>query len=227
MFSIYKIINTINDLVYIGFTSKSPASRWNDHKAVSRNPTRHDHQLLHRAMRKHGIDKFKFEVIYQSKDSDHCVNEMEPYFIAHYNSFGDGGYNLTPGGEASMLGRKFTEEHKAAIAAALTGKVKPYMQIVNRDPEKIRKTAEKHRGTKRSDETKAKMSAIHKGKVISEEQKVKLSKTWIVVFPDGHEQTVVNLNAFCKEHGLDVGNLSNVAYGRAKSHKGFRCRKSE
>ena len=35
-------------------------------------------------------------------------------------------------------------------------------QTINRDPEKIRKTAEKHRGMKRSDETRARMSEAKK-----------------------------------------------------------------
>ena len=101
------------------------------------------------------------------------------------------------------------------------------MQVTNRDAEKIRKTAEKHRGMKRSDECKAKISAIHKGKIISEDHKVKLSKTWIVTFPDGHEETIVNLKAFCVANSLDCSNLANVAYGKQKHHKGFRCKKVE
>ncbi len=47
-----------------------------------------------------------------------------------------------------------TAEHNKKISESLTGVAKPYMQIVNRNEDKIRKTAEKHRGMKRSDETK-------------------------------------------------------------------------
>lgn len=226
VFSIYLITNLTNQKQYTGFTSKNPSERWIEHVTVSKNPNRHDYSYIHRAIRKYGLDNFKFEVIYQSKDKNHTLSVMESYFINEYNTIRPNGYNLTSGGEG-LNDYEFTDTHKSRISAALTGKEKPYMQIVNRDPEKIRKTAEKHRGMKRTDETKAKISAIHKGKTISEEQKIKLSKKWIVIFPDGHEEEVINLKAFCIENGLDVGNLSNVAYGRAKSHKKFRCRKVE
>lgn len=54
-------------------------------------------------------------------------------------------------------------ERNRKIGDALRGVVKPYMQIVNRDPEKIRKTAEKNRGSKRTEEQKANISASLKG----------------------------------------------------------------
>lgn len=59
-----------------------------------------------------------------------------------------------------------TAEHAANISKGLTGlkKSDEHVDKVNRNPEKIRKTAEKHRGMKRSDETKAAISASKIGK---------------------------------------------------------------
>jgi hypothetical protein len=52
-----------------------------------------------------------------------------------------------------------TQDHRDKIAAAHIGKEHPWQNKINKNPEKIRKTAEKHRGMKRSAETKAKQSA--------------------------------------------------------------------
>ena len=61
-------------------------------------------------------------------------------------------------------GVPLSEEHKKNISAGLTGKPHPWQDSINKNPEKIRKTAEKHRGMKRSEESKYLMSIAKKGK---------------------------------------------------------------
>lgn len=58
------------------------------------------------------------------------------------------------------IGRKHSEETKRKISVGHAGKKlsEDHINKVNRNPEKIRKTAEKHKGMKRSDEAKKKMS---------------------------------------------------------------------
>lgn len=62
-----------------------------------------------------------------------------------------------------------SDEHKQKIREAMTGRDCPWLQEVNRDPEKIRKTAEKHTGMKRSEEACKNISESLKGKFKSEE----------------------------------------------------------
>lgn len=62
-----------------------------------------------------------------------------------------------------------SEEHKKHISEALTGLKRPWMQDVNKDPEKIRKTAEKHTGMKRSEEACKNISESLKGKGVGED----------------------------------------------------------
>lgn len=52
-----------------------------------------------------------------------------------------------------FTGVKKTSEHKKKISESHKNKKCPCNQIINRNPEKIRKTAEKHKGMKRSKET--------------------------------------------------------------------------
>jgi len=96
IYSIYKITNTINNKVYIGFT-KNPNIRLNNHKTYS---TRKKNKFYN-AICKYGWDCFVFEIIYQSLDGEHCLNNMESHFINEYNSYFDG-YNSTLGGEGTL-----------------------------------------------------------------------------------------------------------------------------
>ncbi len=70
---------------------------------------------------------------------------------------------LADAAKARFSGKPKSDEHREKIASALTGK--PRENRHNRDPEKIRKTADKHRGMKRSAEARAKMSESAKGRV--------------------------------------------------------------
>lgn len=78
IYSIYKITNRESGKVYIGFTKCIP-TRWGTHR------------------RRFWECDFFYEILYQSKDKSHCLNKMEPHFIAEYNSWKDG-YNGGPGG---------------------------------------------------------------------------------------------------------------------------------
>jgi hypothetical protein len=64
-----------------------------------------------------------------------------------------------------FLGASKSEEHKKNISKALTGKEHHWQDKINKNREKIQKTADIHRGMKRSDEAKKKMSDAKKGKV--------------------------------------------------------------
>jgi group I intron endonuclease len=100
IYTIYRAKNVLNEKCYVGFDSRWPNRKGGHLRAVRSNST----QALYRAMRKHGVENFVWEVIYQSKDRDHTLNEMERYFISEFNSFNNG-YNMTLGGEG-IFGRK-------------------------------------------------------------------------------------------------------------------------
>jgi hypothetical protein len=87
--SIYRILNLVNGKSYIGYTSKPPIKRWWDHKAQIQINTK---QRLYAAIRKYGIDNFRFDVLYQSLDEYHAHRVMEPHFIREYDTFGNNGY---------------------------------------------------------------------------------------------------------------------------------------
>jgi hypothetical protein len=51
-----------------------------------------------------------------------------------------------------------------------------------------------------------------------------VSRDYIVTHPDGHEQAIHGLTAFCAQWGLGLRGLTNVARGKHHQHKGFRIR---
>lgn len=148
---LYKITNTVNDMVYIGVT-KNPKTRMNSH-ASTVTPTK---SIIKNAMKKHGRDKFKLEVLLQSTQ-EYCY-EMERKAIEAYNTLKPNGYNICTGGKGAigifgenngMFGRKHSEETRNKIRARLLGKKLP-------------------------EETRAKMRESAKHRVISEENQLKI-----------------------------------------------------
>lgn len=119
---VYKIINTVNDRVYVGLTVASLRKRWREHKCAAN--TNVD-KPLYRAMRKHGVDKFSIHLIYIATSLDD-LREAELRYIAELNAHvADGGYNLTDHGYAhgkanqpvgeELYNAKLTEEMVAFI----------------------------------------------------------------------------------------------------------------
>ena len=99
IYSIYKVTCLVSNKVYIGYTHNF-VSRKRRHINLSKiNPK----TQFHRAIQKHGIDAFVWEVIYQSLDKNHTKNVMEAYFIQEYNSY-KCGYNCTLGGDGQSPG---------------------------------------------------------------------------------------------------------------------------
>ena len=105
---IYKAQNKINSKVYIGQTINSLQKRIYGHKRDI-----NDNTKFHRALKKYGIDNFKWEVIKECN----CItalNIFEKIFIKKYDSINKG-YNLKEGG----VNGKHTEETKQKIINSL------------------------------------------------------------------------------------------------------------
>lgn len=105
---IYKITNTITNKCYIGETKKkNPELRWNEHKYKIEKGI--GCPALQDAVRKYGIEYFKFEVLIICFDEERYKFEIE--YIKKYNSIAPNGYNLTIGGEGGgFYGKKHSHE---------------------------------------------------------------------------------------------------------------------
>ncbi len=96
MTGIYKITNKINNKIYIG-KAKNITTRWNQHYLDSFNDNLKDNMVIHKAIRKYGIENFLFEIECLCAPKD--LDELEIYYINLYGCQDmDIGYNILPGG---------------------------------------------------------------------------------------------------------------------------------
>lgn len=182
---IYKITNLINGKAYVGKTSQSDwRVRWSQHKDFARNLQKRGRgdAYLYRAMRKHGVENFKIEVIDTAEAEETlCLKEIE--WIAKLGTHDRRvGYNSTFGGEsgkptpdtlAKRIGVKRSPEAKANMSKAQKGRIvneatrsKLSSIIKGRPVSPERAAAMKANppglGTRRTPEQKARMSAAIK-----------------------------------------------------------------
>lgn len=106
---IYKITNSINNKCYVGETVQDdPEKRWKQH--INKINNGKGCPVLRDAIKKYGLDKFKFELIIICFDEDRHRYEKE--YIKKYKSQIPNGYNILPGGQVgkSRVGIKHTPE---------------------------------------------------------------------------------------------------------------------
>lgn len=179
---IYKIINSVNEKIYIGQTKKSIQKRWVAHKqAIKRGK---GCPLLARGFNAHGEDKFFIEMVEECVDE--LLNEREKYYIAHYNSLVPNGYNADAGGKSggTFKGHTHTPETIAKWKETMKDKLesKEYRENISRGLKEyyaIPENREKHSARMKEVANNSVHSHKFKNKkttkkVISEETKQKI-----------------------------------------------------
>ena len=151
---LYKITNTMNDMVYIGVT-KNPHHRMIAHACFT-TPTK---SIIKNAIKKYGRDKFTLQVLLTSTQ-DYCY-EMERKAIEAYNTLKPNGYNICTGGlgavgifgdKNGMFGRKHSPETLEKMRQIKLGKT------VNAKTKE--KMSVSHLGQKRTEESREKMKQV-------------------------------------------------------------------
>ena len=173
----YKITNKINGKAYVGLTTKTVEARWYEHKTLSRATS--PKAIIHRALKKYGIENFLFEVLYEAS-SLRELRMVERGAVATHGTMTPLGYNATAGGQGAISSpeviakiresRKWyviSDETKEKISTTLRGRKIP-LEVV----EKIRA---KNTGKKRSEECRRRLSAKHTGKKLTPEHVEKVA----------------------------------------------------
>lgn len=98
---IYIIKNTVNSKVYIGQTRTSVKQRWREHLRHAQ----YGDQIINRAMKKYGVDKFYIETLEICNIK--LLDYREMYYIDLYDSTNKSkGYNVSIGGNTPRFKRK-------------------------------------------------------------------------------------------------------------------------
>lgn len=93
---IYKIINSVNDKIYIGYTTSSLKDRFNRHLYSVKSGSK---TKLHKAIRKYGVEKFNIVLLKEISDR-YALASLEIKYINKYNTVKKG-YNSATGGNGS------------------------------------------------------------------------------------------------------------------------------
>lgn len=131
--SVYCLYNTITQKFYIGKCINSYKNRYSEHKYQALQNQANTY--LYKSIRKYGLDKFIFLVLFQTEECEKsentlleldnliCSKEME--LIEFFNTTDSTiGYNLTNGGEG-IIGYKFSEESKLQMSLNRQGENHP------------------------------------------------------------------------------------------------------
>lgn len=134
---VYVITNTVDGKQYVGKTTQSLESRWQQHLSNTR---RRSGFRLYQAIRKHGSAAFTIEAVETASDEKELVRLERMWIDKLGTSRFERGYNMAtsgfPGEEpvkrngASPSGRRHTQAAKDRIGAAHKGKAKPVSQRV-------------------------------------------------------------------------------------------------
>ena len=165
---IYKIINQVNDKVYIGQTWSTLQRRarkdYSGYKSC---------KYFYRAIKKYGLKNFKSEIIV-SCDNQLTADYLEKFWITTYDSRNnEKGYNIREAGNngkhsiesreknrLAQLGKKASEETKKKMSLShqnMSNETRQKMSLVHK--------GNKHNiGRKASEITKFKMQEAHKNK---------------------------------------------------------------
>lgn len=188
-YSVYQITNLLDGKLYIGITKRDPALRWKEHQGVC------GVKLLQRAIKKHGIENFTFDVLRTGLPKSEAVS-LEIELISWLGTQMHG-YNLARGGDG-VVGCTHSAESKQKISEAITGRtLSPEtcekLSLLNKGrkhTEEARaniakgcqslsrreKISKANTGKTHSAETRKKLSEINTGKFVSAETREKLSQ---------------------------------------------------
>lgn len=221
---IYVITCTSTGKIYIG-SSHNIKYRFSKHKYMLRRD-KHPNKHLQRAWNVYGEDRFSFAIL-EHVAPDRLI-EREQYYLDTLKPFGSVGFNGNPNANKSpTLGVGHKPETLLKLSEA--GKK---AKGLKRTPEQCAAKSKAMMGHKLSAETRAKIGAAHQGKrrgkqspELIEKRASSARRLWIVTRPDGQMLFVHGMSQFCAEHGLNAAMMSDVASGRRKHHKGWKCRK--
>lgn len=169
---IYKLTCKTTNKVYIGQTTKIPEERWKYYKTLR---CRRQYKL-YSALQKYGPDDFIYETVIMGADKTN-LDLLEDMYIIYYNSI-ENGYNIKRGGSNG----KHTPETIAKISSALKGKKKYPFSFTHKQnisaALKGRHVGGGIIGSKRSHETRLKMSNAKKNIIFSDKhiQNLKISR---------------------------------------------------
>ena len=144
----------------------------------------------------------KYEVIHSCITSQEEMNRLEAKEIIDRNTLAPNGYNLKISGQGGI----FSDETKRKQSERLTGRK------ISRDV--VERMAQAHRGLKRNEETRKKMSMSQRGKG---HPNPNLNKP-VRCIDTGEE--FISITSACLHYGLNPNGMTKALRDSSKSYRG-------
>lgn len=211
IYSIYRATNIHNGKCYIGFT-KDFKDRIYKHQWKCFN--QNINSKFYNAIRKYGWDAFEWNIIFQSKDLDYCLNNMESYFIEQYDSMRNG-YNSTTGGESGILSDE-VKKTLSEIGKTLYANPNSYYHTQEyKEKMRVSCSGDKNGFYNRTHTQETK-------ELLSTKRQI---NRYMIIDPENNYYHTTNLKGFCREHNLHSAGFFAVIRGERKSYKGWKIKK--
>jgi hypothetical protein len=210
---IFRITNIVTERHYIGATNRGIQSAI-QHIIEYRKPLELAENLISA-----GPEAFDVQVVYTGDDHSHTLSVMLPDAIRQY--------------QADTVGYNHIEPIRRD-PQRVTGSKNPRSPETRRKLSKAMIGKRYHLGHKHTEEAKRRIGAAKK-QWHADNPKPKRPKPprvvkemevfhWCVYKPDGTKERITSLRKFCKENGLDKGNMIKASRGIISHHKGYRCK---
>jgi len=226
---VYKISCSANRKFYIGGSS-SIYRRWWEHKSKLRLNS-HPNPYLQNSWNKYGENLFEFSIV-ETLNSLINLDTKEQFWIDKTNCLDRKiGFNISDQVEGTLYMAKQNEKSYIITFPDNTSKritnLSKFCRLHNLHPAAMSQVAigksNQHKGFK-----------CRHANTTQKQWKNSLKRShksgwgykglWAITFPDGNTETIKSLTQFCKEHKLSQGNMTEVANGKRKQHKGFKCK---
>jgi group I intron endonuclease len=181
---------------YVGQTI-NPEQRKKNH--ICEAFTRGSDYYFHRSLRKHGLDAFEYKILEEDILPEN-LNDRENHYIDHYNSIWPTGYNQC---RANAL-------DATAIAKMVESKKKRW-ELTPEDEKQILREHLRKIATGKKQTPKQK-------KAVAEANQ----KQWLITHPDGKQETIVNLQQYCRDKGWGTNGQSNLTRGAYRGYKAHK-----
>lgn len=140
MSHIYKITNIINNMIYIGYTSRDINRRFYEHKWEAFNSTWEENKsYLYSAMREYGTENFVIESLLEFNEEEYNWKELEKQYIKDFESLVPNGYNILEGGDKppihygnDNIKTKIKDEELPLLFEMLKDNSIPFKEVANK-----------------------------------------------------------------------------------------------
>lgn len=214
---IYKIVNKINNKVYIGQTTRDIESRWKEHIKCSKD----QNSPIYSAIRKYGIDNFYISIVCRAFNVEE-LNQREVACIRLFNAISNG-YNCKTGGD----GGKHSEQTKLKISKANKGKPGPWLGKSIPEETKLKISNTKKLKKQSLGQNNPMYGKKHNKNSIIKNAKSNGSREFMVYKNNDIIGTWIIKSKCARELGLSREQVRDCLNGRYKTSKGYTFKYKE